>query len=175
MKKFKLILVSEIFAWLEMFFSLLPGRLGYIVRRLNYKLFLGGSGSKFNIGLFCRIQQPNAVFIEENVGINDRAWVAANPNNGEIYIGKNTIIGPNVVLHSGNHVSNMREVPIRQQGHTFEPIYIGEDVWIAANVTILRGVKIGDGAIVAAGSVVTRNVPQMSIVAGVPAKIIGDR
>jgi acetyltransferase-like isoleucine patch superfamily enzyme len=175
MKNFKHRCLSEIFAWLELLFCLLPGKLGFVIRRLNYLLFLGKSGSKFNIGLFCRIQQPNAVFIEDNVGINDRAWIAANFCNGEIYIGKNTIIGPNVILHTGNHNFNKKDIPIRKQGHSFEPIHIGEDVWVGANVTILKGVHIGKGAIIAAGSLVNKDVETMTIVAGIPSRKIGMR
>jgi acetyltransferase-like isoleucine patch superfamily enzyme len=165
----------EIFTWLESILSWVPGLLGYILRYQIHSIFLGKCGKSFKLGVFARIQQPQAVFVEDNVGINDRAWLAANSRNGEIYIGKDTIIGPNVVLHTGNHVFNRRDLPIRKQGHSFAPIHIGEDVWIAANVTILKGVKVGNGAVIAAGSVVTKDVEPMCIVAGVPAIKVGDR
>jgi acetyltransferase-like isoleucine patch superfamily enzyme len=64
---------------------------------------------------------------------------------------------------------------INQQKHTSEPINIGNDVWIGANSTILKGVNIGDGAVIAAGAVVTKDVGAYTIVAGVPARKIGER
>ena len=60
----------------------------------------------------------------------------------------------------------------RMDGYDTRPIQIGDNVWIGDKATILKGVTIGDGAIVAAGSVVTRNVPARCIVAGVPARVI---
>ena len=165
----------ELFTWLEAFLCWVPGPLGFSLRYYFHRSFLGRCGTGFRLGVYSRIQQPQAVFLGNNVGINDRAWLAANSHNGEIYIGKDTIIGPNAVLHTGNHLFHSREIPIRKQGHAFEPIHIGDDVWIAANVTILKGVKIGDGAVIAAGSVVTKDVEPMSIVAGVPAKKVGER
>jgi len=55
------------------------------------------------------------------------------------------------------------------------PVSIGDFVWIGVNVTVLPGVTIGEGAIVAAGAVVTRDVPALAVVAGVPARVIGQR
>lgn len=165
----------ELYAVFEGLFCIVPGVLGQWLRKLNYKLWLGHIGKGFVIGQFSRIQQPQAVHIGNNVGINDKAWIAANSNNGNIYIGDNTLIGPNCVLHSGNHVFTEKLIPIRKQGHIFKPIVIGEDVWIAANVTILQGVKVADGAVVAAGSVVTKDVEKNTVVGGVPAKKIGSR
>lgn len=67
---------------------------------------------------------------------------------------------------------NHGESPERRQ-HTYPaPIVIGKNVWIGANAMITLGVTIGDGAIVAAGAVVTKDVPSMTVVGGVPAKII---
>lgn len=87
---------------------------------------------------------------------------------GGITIGDDTLIGHNVVLATLNH-----EEPLERRVHTHPaPIVIGKKVWIGANATILPGVTIGDGAIVAAGAVVAKDVPPMTIVGGVPAKVI---
>ncbi len=87
---------------------------------------------------------------------------------GGIYIGDGTLIGHNVVLATLNHVKSPRD-----RGSMIPaPIHIGKNVWIGSNATILPGVTIGDGAIVAAGAVVSRDVPENTIVGGVPAKII---
>ena len=87
---------------------------------------------------------------------------------GGITIGDGTLIGHNVVLATLNHELD----PERRQNTIPSPIVIGRNVWIGANATITPGVTIGDGAIVAAGAVVTKDVPTMTIVGGVPAKII---
>ena len=62
--------------------------------------------------------------------------------------------------------------PARRQDLEPAPIRLGDDVWIGANATVLPGVAIGDGAVVAAGAVVTRDVPPMTVVGGVPARVI---
>lgn len=84
-----------------------------------------------------------------------------------ISIGKGTIIAKDVLIRdSDNH-------DILYEGYKkTSPIYIGEHCWIGMRSTILKGVKIGDGAIIAAGSVVVKDVPPNSVVAGVPAKIV---
>lgn len=87
---------------------------------------------------------------------------------GGITVGDGTQIGQNVVMATLNHGIAPGERHI-----TYPlPIVIGKNVWIGANATILPGVTIGDNAIVAAGAVVTRGVPERAVVAGVPAKVI---
>ena len=87
---------------------------------------------------------------------------------GGITIGDGTQIGQNVVLVTLNHGA----VPEKRHITYPFPIVIGENVWIGANATILPGVAIGDNAIIAAGAVVTKHVPENAVVAGVPAKVI---
>ena len=87
---------------------------------------------------------------------------------GGIYIGDGALIGHNVVLATLNHAMS----PSRRGTMVPAPIRIGKNVWIGSNAAILPGVTIGDGAIVAAGAVVTRDVPENAIVGGVPAKVI---
>lgn len=87
---------------------------------------------------------------------------------GGIFIGDGTLIGHNVVLATLNHA-----IAPKERGSMIpKPIRIGKSVWIGSNATILPGVTIGNGAIVAAGAVVTKDVPENTIVGGVPAKII---
>ena len=87
---------------------------------------------------------------------------------GGITIGDDVLIGHNVVLATLNHKENPKE---RAQLLP-SPIRIGNRVWIGANSTVTPGVTIGDNAIVAAGAVVTKDVPKNVVVGGVPAKII---
>lgn len=87
---------------------------------------------------------------------------------GGITIGDGTQIGQNVVLCTLNH-----GIPPEERHITYpSPIVIGENVWIGASATIIPGVTVGDNAIIAAGAVVTKDVPANAIVAGVPAHVI---
>jgi acetyltransferase-like isoleucine patch superfamily enzyme len=92
-----------------------------------------------------------------------------------VEIGVGALIGPYVVINSGNHRYSDRTRAIRGQGHDCEPIVIADDVWVGAGATILKGVTIGEGAVVAAGAVVTNNVDPFTIVGGIPAHQIGVR
>lgn len=87
---------------------------------------------------------------------------------GGIFIGDGVLIGHNVVLATLNHAMQ----PERRSDMLPAPIHIGKRVWIGSNATVLPGVTIGDGAVVAAGAVVTRDVPANTVVGGVPAKVI---
>ncbi len=87
---------------------------------------------------------------------------------GGIEIGDGALIGHNVVLATINHDLNPKE---NRKNH-YAPIRIGAHVWIGSNATVLPGVTIGDWAVVAAGAVVTRDVPAMTVVGGVPAGVL---
>ncbi len=100
------------------------------------------------------------VFVNHGCTLNDM---------GGIEIGDDAMLGPNVTLLTSGHPTAVAD---RRAGITIAPIRIGVDVWIAAGATVLGGVSIGDGAVVAAGAVVTRDVPPATLVAGVPARAI---
>lgn len=85
----------------------------------------------------------------------------------KIEIGKNVAIARNVVIRDTDAHSILDG-----KHQKTKPVKIGNHVWIGANATIMKGVEIGDGAIVAAGAIVTKNVPERCLVAGIPAKII---
>lgn len=96
--------------------------------------------------------------------------------NAGVKIGNNVMIAPHCVIASGNHDFKQTSGPMRFAGTlTNGPIVIEDNVWIGANCTILDGVKIGKEAVVAAGSVVNKDVPEWAIVGGVPARVIGTR
>ena len=92
-----------------------------------------------------------------------------------LYIGQNTLIGAYSYIITANHQIKECNIPIRLQGYTGNPIHIGQDVWIGCHVVILPGVTIGNGAVIAAGAVVTKNVPAFEIRGGVPAHKISER
>lgn len=105
------------------------------------------------------------ITIGKNVFINSGCRFQ---DQGGITIGNDTLIGHNAVLATLNH----RFAPDNRKDMFPAPIVIGKNVWIGANATVLPGVSIGDNSIIAAGSVVTKDVPENTVVAGIPAKII---
>ena len=90
---------------------------------------------------------------------------------GELNIGKNTILGPRVKIHTANHNYEGDLIPY-DGGIVVKNVSIGSNVWIGADVIILPGVNISDGCVIAAGSVVTKDVPKYAVVGGNPARII---
>lgn len=94
---------------------------------------------------------------------------------GGLSIGDRTLIGYNSIILSANHAVPPGKGRVFNAGHDKKPVTIANDVWIGCNCTILPGVTIGEGAIVAAGAVVSKDVEPFTIVGGVPAKKIRDR
>lgn len=105
------------------------------------------------------------IHVGENVFINSGCKMQ---DQGGIFIGDDVLIGHNACLLTLNHENDPEH---RADMHP-EPIYIEDKVWLGSNVTVLPGIRIGEGAIVAAGAVVSKDVPANTVVGGVPAKII---
>lgn len=125
--------------------------------------------------LFCTgviAQKGTGITIGHRTGIGSRAFLAGQ---GGITIGNDVITGPNIQVFSENHNFSDTGKTIKDQGVTKQATVIGNNCWLGAGITILAGVHIGDGCVIAAGSVVTRSVPPNSVVAGVPAKVIKTR
>ncbi|MES1222556.1 MAG: acyltransferase, partial [Bacteroidota bacterium] len=89
-----------------------------------------------------------------------------------VVIGNNVLIAGHCMIIPSNHNFTDKKIPIREQGETSLGIVIEDDVWIANGCSILDGVTIGKGSVIAAGSVITKTVQPYSIVGGVPAKLI---
>lgn len=92
-----------------------------------------------------------------------------------VFIGRNVMIAPNVVIVAFNHGIESLDMPMVQQANTEERVIIEDDVWIASNCTIGKGVKIGKGSIISANSFVNKDVEPFSIMGGVPAKFLKSR
>jgi acetyltransferase-like isoleucine patch superfamily enzyme len=108
--------------------------------------------------------------------IGDNVWIGFNcVLMGKVEIGNNVMIGPNVTIAGANHGFADVNIPMRQQPLTVKGIKIGNDIWIGANSVIVDGVNIGDGAVVAAGSIVTKDIEAYCIVGGNPARYIKTR
>ncbi|WP_207063959.1 DapH/DapD/GlmU-related protein [Motiliproteus sp. SC1-56] len=91
---------------------------------------------------------------------------------GKVVVGDNVMMGPNISIIAENHIYSDLSVPFKDQGVNNKGIVINDNVWIGTRSVILDGVEIGCNSIVAAGSVVVKDVPCNVIVGGVPAKII---
>ena len=95
---------------------------------------------------------------------------------GPVTIGNDVMMGPEMVIYTSGHKTDRIDIPMRLQGGTeVEPVTIGNDVWIGRRVMIMPGVSIGNGCVIGAGTVVTKDVPDYCVVAGVPAKIVKER
>jgi len=113
------------------------------------------------------------IYLGNNSHINQFCCVWAS-SESKIVIGDNLLMGPGVKIFSSNHGTD-KNIPMNLQKFSEKDIKIGNDVWIGANSVVLSGVNIGDGVIVAAGSVVTKDIPPFAIAGGVPAKVIKQR
>jgi len=134
-------------------------------------------GERVTVGRFAMIRPSSyyggelgeGLVVGDNSNIGPYCYVGAS---GFIQIGSNVLMSPRVSLFAENHNFADTARPIKEQGVTRAPITIEDDCWIASGSIILAGVTVHRGSIVAAGSVVTRDVPPYSIVAGSPARVI---
>lgn len=133
------------------------------IRRFLTKKIVAKAGNNINI-------EKGAEFFS-TIEIGDNSGIGVNCSlSGTVIIGENVMMGPEVFIYTSNHSFERTDIPMMKQGFKEEmPVIIGNDVWIGSRVTILPGIKIGDGSIIGAGSVVTKNVDPYSVVAGNPA------
>ena len=174
-----------------------PRAIASRVRRVYWRALGASIGRGCNLGKLELPRCPRDIWLGEEVSL-DRGVVllATGPCRGaarilvhdrcyinrytiidaseRVEIGKDCMIGPHCYITDHDH-GTQRDVSVAEQALVARPTVIGSDVWIGAGATILKGVSIGDKAIVAAGAVVTRDVPPQSIVAGVPARQIATR
>ena len=133
-------------------------------------------GRAIRIGPGCSIAADafvhGPVVLEAHVSLNAR--VSLDGGAGGIQIGEGSRIATGATLYAFDH-GLAPQRPVRAQPVTSRGIVVGADVWIGANAGITDGVRIGDHAVVGMGAVVTRDVPPYAIVAGAPARVIGDR
>ena len=112
------------------------------------------------------------LIIGNNVGIAQNCFIQVR---GPVKIGNDVIFGPNVSIFSENHNFENPDLPVSRQGVTRIGVTIEDGAWLGTRAVILDGVVVGMNSIVAAGSIVTKNVPPYAVVGGVPAKIIKTR
>jgi galactoside O-acetyltransferase len=146
----------------------------------SHLLIVGGHrirlGSSFSCWRFCTLAACDDGDIEagDRVSLNSNVYLNACCG-GSIRLGNDVLVGPNVVMRASDHNFASVERPIREQGHVPRSIVIDDDVWLSANVTVVGGVRIGRGAVVAAGAVIVDDVEPWTLVGGVPARILRRR
>lgn len=124
-------------------------------------------------GEFISVQQPFRCDYGPNIHVGDGFLTNDNVtilDIAPVTIGEHVMIGPNTLISTVGHPLDRRGR--REWGAFAEPVTIGDDVWIGGNVTILPGVTIGSNVVVAAGGVVSRDVPDGVVVGGVPARVL---
>ena len=144
---------------------------GCLWKRFRYilcKYIFSECGSNVNVEKGALFGNGDNIRIKNNSGIGINCRLS-----GEIYIGSNVMMGPEVIIMTRNHRFDNIYLPMCAQGYSDErSVVINDDVWIGTRVIILPGVVINKGAIIGAGSIVTKSIPDYAIVGGNPARII---
>lgn len=136
----------------------------YFVRK-----YIKSAGKNINIGRYCKIHKNTTIGDHSGVGFGCEI-----PNG--VTLGSHVMMGPDVLIFTQNHQTADTEIPMREQGMApLKPVVIGDDVWIGARVCILPGVTIGQGAVIGACAVVSKDVPAYSVVVGNPARVVKKR
>ena len=139
----------------------------------NSRSHFAECGENVYVGHDCDFIHKN-IYCGHHIYIGERASFKSSI--AKIYIGNYVMFGPNVTIRGGNHridivgeyMYNVRD----KLPENDADVHIKDDVWVGCNATILKGVTIGEGAVVAAGAIITKDVPPYAIVGGNPAKII---
>lgn len=116
-------------------------------------------------------------FFTPGLTVGDNSGVGVNSEvYGPVTIGENVMMGPEVVIYTSSHEFSRTDIPIMEQGSTpAEPVMIGDDCWIGRRAMIMPGVRIGNGCVIGAGAVVTKDIPPYSVAGGVPARVLRSR
>ena len=138
--------------------------------------FLNKLGAKIDTsaGVLAKAEiiNPTNLIVGKQSGIGYKSYISCADR---VTIGDRVLMGQEVMIYTNNHIWNPREKTFFGQGMKSVPVSIGDDCWIGSRSIILAGVTIGKGVTIAAGSVVTKDIPNYVIVGGVPAKVIKDQ
>ena len=150
----------------------LPSLGGMMIRYLCYRLLFKSLKSFALVYPGVYFTHTYGISVGRRFSINSGAVI---DGRGGITIGDNVMIGPHAAIYSSGHDMSQPDLPMAGCDHVMSPVVIEDDVWIGAHVCIPGGVRIGRGAVVAAGAVVAKDVEPRTIVGGVPARVIGQR
>ena len=147
------------------------GNISKLSRRVLAKVLFKEFGTNLNIENGARFGMGENIIIGDNSGIGVNALIPPNT-----IIGDNVMMGPDCIIYSSNHNYKDLTIPMNKQGNgpALQTV-IGNDVWIGGRVIILPGKKIGNGVIISAGSIVTKDLEDYGIYGGNPAKLISSR
>lgn len=156
---------------LELIGQLFPeNAVGCKIRGAFYKPFLKECGKNFQVALGAKLEHTNNISVGNDVYIGHGSWISG--LRGGIRLDDEVMIGPGVKMVSNNHT--FVNGSARFGPGIGKPIHIGKGAWIASNVVVTAGVKVGASCLLAASTVVTKDTQERAIVAGIPGKIIGN-
>lgn len=166
--------LADLIVWLlyTHFISKIPYSIGRKIRKTIAKRLFKECGIGTSISTNVRLLCPQQICLGKHVGIPRDVTL---DGRGGLQIGDDTMVGFESIILTSTHNSNRKDIPIRKQGMFCAHVKIGKNVWIGARVIILPRVTIGDGAIIGANSVISKDVLPNTIVGGVPAKFIKER
>lgn len=156
----------EIILWYNGLLKLIPNQIGCKSRVL---FFPYKQGFSVKIWGFVHIDFLSNLKIRDNISPNRGCVINAADG---VCIVSDTLIGLNVTIYTKNHNFKNTNILIREQDYNRAKVIIGDNVWLASNVTILPGVRISDGIVVAANTLVNKDITEKGIYAGIPAKLI---
>lgn len=139
----------------------------HLFRKLFYQLSGMRIGKGSVVHMWANFFDPSGISIGEDTIVGDHVFL---DGRAPLTIGSHTDIASSVMIYNSEHDLEKEDFAAR-----IEPVQIGDYVFVGPRVIILPGVKVGKGAVIAAGAVVTKDVPDFTIVGGVPAKVIGER
>jgi acetyltransferase-like isoleucine patch superfamily enzyme len=163
---------EEAWEWNRYFIFMVPGLIGRAWRGRWLKKNLGSYGGESKIAPGVWISDPKNLHFGHNVGMSRGIFITAG---GGIWLHDNISIGPDCMIWSVNHKFDDPDKPVREQGWEYKKVVIEEDVWLGACCIIKPGVTIGKGAVISAGTILSKSVPPFSIVAGNPGRVVGWR
>lgn len=158
--------------FLLMIFRYSEFSIGYAIRYAGHRKLCKKFGSGVSISPGVLIFSPENLSVGNNVSINEFCFISSG---GGLQIGNDVSVGHRVTILTSEHRYDIRNKSIRTSGLIYKPTIIENDIWIGAGAILLSGIHINSGSVIAAGAVVTKDVPVNTIVGGVPARKIKSR
>lgn len=153
-------------------YRMTKGKKGLLIRYILLKTLGKSIGENVSIHSGVYMFNVEELSIGDNVSIHPMSYIEAK---GGVTISSDISIAHGVTILSVNHIFSDPLLPIKDQGIVYKETKIESDVWIGAKASILAGVTVGKGSVIAAGAVITKDIEEYVVVAGIPGKIISKR